>query len=79
MHQRRRESERGAVFIHVAIGLLVLLGFIAFVADYGMLWVSRNQAQNAADAGALAGVSALAFDQTPKIAPQVEKTQADHQ
>ena len=62
MHQRRRHSERGAVFIHVAIGLFVLLGFIAFVADYGMLWVSRNQAQNAADAGALAGVSALAFD-----------------
>ena len=60
MHQRRRHSERGAVFIHVAIGLLVLLGFIAFVADYGLLWVSRNQAQNAADAGALAGAASLA-------------------
>jgi hypothetical protein len=62
MSQTGRNSEKGAVFIHVAIGLLVLLGFLAFVADYGMLWVSRNQAQNSADAGALSGVAALAFD-----------------
>ena len=33
-----------------------------FVIDYGLLWVSRNQAQNAADAGALAGATALALD-----------------
>ena len=58
----RRDSETGAVFIHVAIGLLVLLGFIAFVADYGLLWVSRAQAQAAADAGALAGAVSIAKD-----------------
>jgi hypothetical protein len=62
MGQRRTNSEQGAVFIHVAIGLLVLLGFTAFVADYGMLWVSRNQAQNSADAAALSGAAALAWD-----------------
>jgi hypothetical protein len=32
------------------------------VIDYGVLWVARAQAQNAADAGALAGATALAFD-----------------
>ncbi len=62
MVRRRSSSEQGAIFIHVAIGLLVLLAFLAFVIDYGTLWVSRSQAQAAADAGALAGAHALAFD-----------------
>jgi hypothetical protein len=62
MELQLRRSEQGAVLIHVAIGLLALLGFIAFAADYGMLWVSRSQAQAAADAGALAGATALGFD-----------------
>ena len=62
MEQHRTRSEHGAVLIHVAIGMLALLGFLAFAADYGLLWVSRSQAQAAADAGALAGASALAFD-----------------
>ena len=57
-------SERGAVLIQVAIGIMGLAAFTAFVLDYGVLWVSRNQAQNAADAGALAGAIARAFDET---------------
>jgi phage tail protein X len=62
MVRRLSSSEHGAVFIHVAIGLLVLLGFGAFVVDYGALWISRGQAQTAADAGALAGAAAISFD-----------------
>jgi Flp pilus assembly protein TadG len=46
----------------VAIGILVMIGLLTFVADWGVLWVARNQAQNSADAGALAGAIALAFD-----------------
>ncbi len=42
--------------------LLVFLGLSAFVVDYGVLWVSRAQAQNAADAGAVAGAVARAYD-----------------
>ena len=44
------------------------LGFMAFISasilaiDVGMLMTARNQAQNSADAGALAGAVALAFD-----------------
>lgn len=57
-----RSSERGAILIHVAVGLLVLIGFTTFVVDYGILWVGRGHAQNAADASALAAAVALAFD-----------------
>jgi Flp pilus assembly protein TadG len=46
----------------VAIQILVLTALSAFVLDYGLLWLGRRQAQNAADAGALAGSIALAKD-----------------
>ena len=57
-------SERGTVLIQVAIAIMALTAFTAFVLDYGVLWVSRNQAQNAADAGALAGAIARTYDET---------------
>ena len=38
------------------------MAFNVFVLDYGMMWVSRRQAQNAADAGALAGAVARGYD-----------------
>ncbi len=60
--RRHDRSERGAILIHVAIALLVLIALSAFVLDYGVMWASRGQAQTAADAGALAGASALAWD-----------------
>ena len=62
--RERRESERGVILVFTAIAILVLMGFLTFVADYGILWASRAQAQNAADAGALAGAIARAFDDT---------------
>jgi hypothetical protein len=55
-------SERGAVLIQTAVASLVLVGFGTFVVDYGVLWVGRHQAQNAADAGATAGAIARAYD-----------------
>jgi len=42
--------------------MIILIAFTAFIADYGLMWVGRRQAQNAADAGAMAGAIALAFD-----------------
>lgn len=54
--------EDGAILVHVAIALLALGAFTAFALDWGVFWVSRNQAQNAADAGALSGAIALAYD-----------------
>jgi Flp pilus assembly protein TadG len=62
MTRRRLAAEDGSILIHVALSLLVLMAFTMFVFDYGVMWTGRGQAQNAADAGALAGATALAFD-----------------
>jgi hypothetical protein len=61
MRYRGLQSERGAVLIHVAVGLVALIGFSALTVDYGVLWVSRRQAQNAADAAAHAAAEQLSF------------------
>ena len=58
----RRESERGAILIYVAVSMLALVGGTMWVVDYGVLLLARNQAQNSADAGALAGAVAMAYD-----------------
>lgn len=58
-----RNTQRGAIIIQVAVSLLVLMSFMVFVLDYGVLWVARGQAQNAADAGALAGAVSRAYDE----------------
>jgi Flp pilus assembly protein TadG len=55
-------DERGAIFVQVGIAVLALMAFNVFVLDYGMLWIARGQAQNAADAGALAGALARGYD-----------------
>jgi hypothetical protein len=60
----RTTSERGSALIMVAIAIVVLTGFSAFVLDYGVMWLGRGQSQNGADAGALAGAVARAFDDT---------------
>ena len=54
-------SARGAVIVQVTLALVGLTAFSAFVIDYGVLWAARRQAQNAADAAALAGATSLAF------------------
>lgn len=59
---RWHRNENGAVIIHVAIALVALLAFSAFVVDQGVMYVARRQAQNAADAGALAGAVSLVKD-----------------
>lgn len=55
------KSERGAVLVHVAIALVGLLAFSTFVVDYGVMWAARRQAQNSADAAALAGAVSMGF------------------
>lgn len=58
----RWDDQHGQVAIVVALMLVVLLGFAALVVDVGLNWAARTQAQNAADAAALAGVIALPGD-----------------
>lgn len=58
---RRWRDERGAVLVQTGLALIGLLAMGTLTVDYGMLWVARRQAQNAADAAALAGAISLAF------------------
>ena len=64
MTKPTRSSERGAILILVAVTIAVLMALAAFSVDYGVFWMSRSQVQNAADAGALAGATALALQDT---------------
>ncbi|HEV8396589.1 MAG TPA: pilus assembly protein TadG-related protein [Vicinamibacterales bacterium] len=75
---RRATSERGAILIQVGVAILVLSAFAMFIVDYGVLWVSRHQAQNSADAGALAGATALARDSFTNHADNGPAKQAAH-
>ena len=59
--ERPRRHEHGAVAVHVALMLVALLAFLAFAIDFGVLFASRRQAQNAADAAALAGAISLSY------------------
>jgi hypothetical protein len=56
-----RRGERGAVLVHVAVATVGLLAFASLSIDLGAMWVARAQAQNAADAAALAGGIGLAY------------------
>lgn len=58
----RLASERGAVLVQTAVASFVLVGFGTFVIDHGILSTARQQAQNAADAGAMAGALARAYE-----------------
>src|SRR5262245_24691077 len=62
MKRLSARSDRGAMLLNLAVGLMAFIGMLAFVVDYGVMWVGRGQAQNAADSGALAGAVAMAFD-----------------
>ncbi len=73
----RFHSESGATLIQVAVMIVVLSGFSALVLDQGVMWLARVQAQNAADAGALAGALARAYDETtPPVAGGLAETSA---
>ena len=68
-------GERGAVLVHVAVAMVALIAFSALAVDYGAFWVGRRQAQNSADAAALAGAVSLAFDD-PDDVPRAQAAAA---
>jgi Flp pilus assembly protein TadG len=53
-------GERGVSLVLVAVALIALLAAASLAVDLGLLYVARSQAQQAADAAALAGATALA-------------------
>ena len=68
-------DRRGAVFVWVALMLVMLLGVAAMAIDMGYLWVLRNQLQATADAAALAGASQLNVDEASVKATSVAYAQ----
>jgi hypothetical protein len=67
--QHLGRDERGMSFVFVGMGFMALFAATTIAIDVGMFMTARGQSQNAADAGALAGAVALAFndynDRTP--------------
>jgi len=58
---RVRLNQRGVVIIWTAFFLVFMLGFVALGIDVAKVMATRTQLQNAADAAALAGASAINF------------------
>jgi len=57
--QKSERNERGVVIIWTAFFMLMMLGFVALGIDVAKVMATRTELQNAADAAALAGASAL--------------------
>jgi hypothetical protein len=53
------KNHRGVTVIVVALAITMLIGFAALAVDLGYMMVAKNELQNAADAGALAGTRYL--------------------
>jgi Flp pilus assembly protein TadG len=56
------KSEKGVTAVYVALLIPIFLLFAAWVIDIGFIMVTKNELQNAADAAALAGASALSSE-----------------
>lgn len=59
---RLQRDERGFSFVTIGLGFMGLFAACMLSIDVGMLVMARTQAQTAADAGALAGATALVFN-----------------
>src|SRR5215470_13279004 len=61
LHRLARD-ERGFSLVYICVGFMAFLTATTLAIDVGMFMTARSQSQNSADAGALAGATALAFD-----------------
>ena len=57
--RRLRDDQSGMSYVFIGMGMMAFLSASMLAIDVGMLMTSRSQAQNSADAGALAGATAL--------------------
>ena len=60
--QRLRRDESGMSYVFIGLSMMAFISASMLAIDVGMLMTARSQAQNAADAGALAGATALLYD-----------------
>lgn len=68
---RKQNKRRGAIAVFAAGCLLMVVGFLALSVDWGYIVVTESELQNAADAGAMSGVRALADGREEAIAAAV--------
>lgn len=59
MHKQISLSENGQSLVLVVLGLFAFVAILALVLDGGNAYAAKRQAQNAADAGALAGADVM--------------------
>ena len=64
---RRMGGQGGQVLVMFALGLVVIVGFVALTIDAGLIFQGRRAEQNAADAAALAGAAALPADPSAAV------------
>ena len=57
--KHQHSQRRGVVLVLTAVVLIVMLGFVAFTVDTGLIQLTKTQLQAAADASALAGAMEL--------------------
>ena len=60
--RRLRGDQSGMTYVFIGLGMMAFISGSMLAIDVGMLMTSRSQAQNSADAGALAGATALVFN-----------------
>ena len=60
--RERSHDERGMMLVFVGLGFMAFLSASLLAIDVWMFMTARSEAQNSADAGALAGAVALVFD-----------------
>jgi len=66
---RLYRSERGMSMMFVSLGMFGFLAATTLAIDVGMLMTARTQAQTSADAGALAGATALVYNDFTNRSP----------
>jgi Flp pilus assembly protein TadG len=70
-------NERGATMVFVAICIFMIIALTALAVDIGHLVVTKNELQNAADAGALAGARVLYNNDGQAVNPGANQTATD--
>jgi len=60
--QRLRKDQSGMSYVFIGMGMMAFISASMLAIDVGMLMTARSQAQNSADAGALAGATALVYN-----------------
>lgn len=68
-----RRPARGSILVLIAFSLVALIAMVTLVIDFGFMYSTKAQLQNAADAAALAGVALLdGSDSTTQTAARTE-------